>query len=330
MYLQHFALHKYPFSLTPDPSFLYLTTAHREALAGLLFAVTCRKGFLVLTGDAGTGKTTLLRTMLARTPPASTIFSFVVHTTLTSAEFLESTLLDFGITNIPDSKAQRLRLFRDFLVRSAEAGKTPVLVVDEAQKLSPELLEEIRLLTNAETAEQKLLQIILAGQDELVPVLARDDMRQLRQRIAVRVRIGPLSNKDVVQYMRTRWSRAGGADALPFDADAVLAITRYSRGIPRVINSIADAALLKAFSANRKVIHEGDIQAVAQWLELSVSSPMENAPASPKTLLTMPVRPSAQDVQSTPRLIRRPLDEEPACRPPALKRWAARFGVGGG
>ena len=328
MYLQHFGLHKYPFSLTPDPSFLYLTAAHREALAGLLFAVTCRKGFLVLTGDAGTGKTTLLRTMLARLPSATTIFSFVVHTTLTPTEFLESTLLDFGITDIPDSKAQRLRIFRDFLRRSVEAGKTPVLIVDEAQKLSPELLEEIRLLSNAETAEQKLLQIILAGQDELLPVLARDDMRQLRQRIAVRVRIGRLSNQEVAQYMRTRWSRAGSTEPLPFDADAVFAIANHSGGIPRVVNAIADAALVKAFSSHRRMIGAGEILAVAQAFEMPVQCATADAPPEPANT-PIPVRPSPeQERLSMPVLVHHYPEGEPALRAPRFKRWALRLGVG--
>jgi general secretion pathway protein A len=316
MYLQHFGLQNYPFSLSPDPRFLYLTAAHREALAGLLFAVTYRKGFLVLTGDAGTGKTTLLRTVLARTPPATTTFSFVVHTTLTAAEFLESTLLDFGITDIPDSRAQRLRVFRDFLLRSAEEGKAPVLVVDEAQKLSPDLLEEIRLLTNMETAEQKLLQVILAGQDDLLPVLAREGMRQLSQRIAVRVQVRPLSDKDVVQYMRTRWSRAGGADALPFDADAVLAIARYSNGVPRLINAVADAALVKACSTNRWAIQSGDIQAVAQRLGVPEASPRTDPLAG---------HPQEENVEPTPVLVRHVPEKKQWSQSPALKRWAARF-----
>ena len=269
MYHQFFDLEKNPFSITPDPNFLFLTGAHREALAALLFAITCRKGFLVLTGDAGTGKTTLLRTILRRVSPDRTLFSLVVHPTLSTSEFLEYTLLDFGLKDIPASKAQRLNLFHQFLVRSAAEGKTPVLVVDEAHKLSPELLEEIRLLTNAETAEQKLLQIILAGQNELTAVLARDDMRQLRQRIAVRVSIGPLNRNDLAEYMQTRWLRAGSSQPLPFTSDAMEAIAYHSAGIPRVINAISDAALISAFATESRTIAAAQIHAAAKDLQLT-------------------------------------------------------------
>jgi general secretion pathway protein A len=335
MYQKFFGLEKNPFSITPDPAFLYMTAAHREALAGLLFAITCRKGFLVLTGDAGTGKTTLIRTMLSRVSPTRTIFSFVVHPTLTPAEFLEYTLLDFGLTNIPASKAQRLRLFHEFLVNSCAQGKTPVLVVDEAQKLSPELLEEIRLLTNAETAEQKLLQIILAGQNELSGVLARDDMRQLRQRIAVRVAIGPLSETDVLHYMQTRWVRAGAARAFPFEAEAVQAIAQYSRGIPRVINVISDSALLNAYGTESQTIRLSHITTVARDLQIVLpAATTKELPVSPPRLISTPL-PPVSTTHESPEIEQvgvATLDRYmPAIqeKKPMLTRWATRLGLGG-
>src|SRR5215472_8629790 len=186
MYHQFFGLRKDPFGMTPDPAFLYVTAAHREALAGLTYSILSRKGFVVLTGDAGTGKTTLLTRILQSIPPSRARFSVVLNPTLTPAEFLELALLDFGIGSIPASKAQRLLLLEEFLVKAREQKQVPVLVVDEAHKLPPDVLEEIRLLSNFEQAEAKLLQIVLAGQTELAAVLNRPDLRQLKQRIAVR------------------------------------------------------------------------------------------------------------------------------------------------
>lgn len=328
MYQKFFGLEKNPFALTPDPNFLYLTSAHREALAGLLFAITCRKGFLVLTGDAGTGKTTLLRTMLRRVSPTRTLFSFVVHPTLTPSEFLEYTLLDFGIKDIPQSKAQRLVLFHQFLVQSCEQGKIPVLVVDEAQKLSPELLEEIRLLTNAETAEHKLLQIVLAGQNELSDVLAREDMRQLRQRIAVRVSVGALSLNDVAQYLQTRWVRAGASGSLPFTKEAIAAITHYSRGIPRVINAICDASLVGAFAAEKHSVEAAQIDSVAKDLCLTPSSATARSIVAPEPAIAKP-EPSVVSPGPEPAIQMLERYMPVPSKRPMLARWATRLGLGG-
>ena len=183
MYQSYFGLTKEPFSMTPDPAFLFLTGAHREALAGLSYAILGGKGFVVLTGDAGTGKTTLLTKMLRSIPPARAAFSVVLNPLLSPDEFLEMALLDFGVKEVPASKAQRLVLLREFLSQSRKQGKISVLVVDEAHKLAPAVLEEIRLLSNFELAETKLLQIVMAGQNELATVLNREDLRQFKQRI---------------------------------------------------------------------------------------------------------------------------------------------------
>ncbi len=277
MYQAYFGLDKTPFSMTPDPGFLFLTAKHREALAGLLFAVTSRKGFLVLTGDAGTGKTTLLSRLMRSMPDDRAHFSYVLNPTLSPSEFLEMVLLDFGFDNIPESKSQRLMRLHQFLLTGHREGRTMVLIIDEAQKLTPELLEEIRLLTNFETAEQKLLQIILAGQTELTQLLNREDLRQLKQRIAVRVGVEALIPSEVVQYMSSRWAHAGATCALPFSNAAIRTIAAYSRGIPRVINSICDNALMNAFASEVRLIDEKHILEVVVDLQLSVNGTGKSA-----------------------------------------------------
>ena len=212
MYNQCFGLRKNPFNMTPDPAFLFLTAQHREALVGLTYAILQRKGFVVLTGEAGTGKTTLLSRVLQFLPESRLQFSVILNPMLTSAEFLEMALLDFGVDHIPSSKAQRLWKLQKLLFEGQSKGKVSALIVDEAHKLSPEVLEEIRLLGNFEEADQKILQIVLVGQPELDDNLNREDLRQLKQRIALRLSIGSLDASDVGQYIRHRWMVAGGSE----------------------------------------------------------------------------------------------------------------------
>ena len=260
MYRQYFGLKKDPFPMTPDPSVLFLTSAHREALAGLSYAILSRRGFVVLTGDAGTGKTTILMRLLESIPATRAQFSVILNSTLTPGEFLELALLDFGFTDIPESKAQRLVMLQQFLVKTRQQNKAAVLVVDEAHKLSAEVLEEIRLLTNIETPEGKLLQIVLAGQDELRDTLNRQDLRQLKQRVAVRVAIHPLADQQVDEYIRYRWSKAGGQEH-PFAPGAIRLIAQRSNGIPRLVNAICDNALALAYGQG---LHSVEAQQVAE------------------------------------------------------------------
>src|ERR1700733_161482 len=212
MYTAFFGLTKMPFNMTPDPAFLYLTDQHREALAGLTYAILDRKGFLALSGMAGAGKTTLLAWVLQKLPVSKVQSSVILNPTLTPNEFLEMTMLDFGIPEIPESKAHRLWLLQKFLLKGQREDKVSVLIVDEAHKLSPEVLEEIRMLGNFEEAEQKYLQILLVGQSELDEILNRADLRQLKQRIGVRLSLAPLARKEVGEYIRHRWLRAGGTE----------------------------------------------------------------------------------------------------------------------
>jgi general secretion pathway protein A len=273
MYTAFYNLQKKPFSMTPDPSFLYITKQHREALAGLTYAVLDRKGFLVLTGVAGVGKTTLLAWVLQKLPSDKVQLSVILNPTLTREEFLEMALLDFGITDVPASKAQRLWKLQNFLVKSREEGKVNVLVVDEAHKLDYELLEEIRLLGNMEYGDEKLIQILLLGQRELDDVLNQLDLWQLKQRISVRLSIGALSIDEVEYYIQHRWSVAGGATH-PFTPEAIAHIKKWSKGIPRLINSICDNALTLALAEESVSVKVGYVDSAAWNLRL-----MEKPPA---------------------------------------------------
>jgi general secretion pathway protein A len=262
MYEQFFGLRQNPFMLVPDPRFLYLTAQHREALTGLAYSVSRRKGFAVVTGDAGTGKTTLLRTLLQSLGGDICHFSMVVNPTLTRSEFLEMILFDFGLKEIPAGKARQLVQLGDFLRERHRAGGVAAILVDEAHKLSPELLEEIRLLTNFETSDGKLLQIVLAGQNELDEILDAPGLRQLKQRIACRLRVSPLHASQITSYLRFRWTQAGGRNDLPFDEDSIDYLGLFSGGIPRVINAISDNALLIAFvEQSHEVLPEYIIEA---------------------------------------------------------------------
>jgi general secretion pathway protein A len=283
MYAQYYGLRKGPFSLTPDPAFLFLTDQHRDALVGLTYAITQRQGYVTLTGEVGTGKTTLLARVLQFLPPSKLQFSLVMNPTLSPSEFLELVLLDFGIKDVPASKAQRIWLLQDLLVQGEKQGKVSALVVDEAHKLSPEILEEIRLLGNFEAGDRKMLQIVLAGQPELDVALRRKDLRQLKQRIAMRLLIRPLLAEEVSKYIRHRWLRAGGAEP-PFTLEALNRIADVSRGIPRIINSLCDTALIAAFADSSYKVKESHVfEAVADLdlSELAVESVVENRTDTP-------------------------------------------------
>jgi general secretion pathway protein A len=269
VYESHFGLQKKPFAMTPDPSFLFQTTSHREALAALLYGVLEEKGFIMITGDAGTGKTTLLSRMLRTIPSSKVAFSMVLNPTLSADEFLESVLIDFGIEDIPATKVRRLLKFQEFLMNARRSGRVCVLVADEAHQLSGEVLEEIRLLTNFETADRKLLQIILAGQTELRSILNSDGLRQVKQRIAVRCELRPLSGDEVVQYMQFRWAKAGANNEPPFDEGAIQTIARASKGIPRVVNALCDNALTLIYATGDPCVTASHALQVAHDLDLS-------------------------------------------------------------
>ena len=277
MYKDFFGLEKLPFNLTPDPEFLFLPASHREALAGLTYGILERKGFVVLTGDAGTGKTTLINSVLSRLPADRVESSIILNPTLTASEFLEGVLLDFEITDLAASKAQRLWKLQDFLAKTHHERRFAVLIIDEAHKLSHEVLEEIRLLGNYESASQKFLQILLLGQSELDDVLDRRDLRQLKQRVALRLYVNPLTPAEIEQYISFRWTKAGGKSAPPFSAEAIAGVIQWSQGIPRLINSICDSALLMAYGEGSMWVAGNFVREAATSLGLIDSMPV--APA---------------------------------------------------
>lgn len=291
--------------MTPDPELLFLPPQHREALAGLTYAILNRKGFGVLIGEAGTGKTTLLARILKSLPISRIHSSVILNPTLTANEFLELVLLDFGISEVPDSKARRLIMLQRLLLQNHSENRVSVLVIDEAHKLSPVLLEEIRLLSNFEFGDQKLLQIVLSGQSELTGILNQNELRQLKQRICVRLAIGPLAKPEIEQYIRHRWVKCGGSSTLPFSAPALDAIAEFSQGIPRIINAICDNALSIAFGLAAKTIEVAHIAEVARDLDLKrpLVIPPPRVELTPSTKnLQAPLRVSEAETATEPQL----------------------------
>jgi len=252
MYLKFFGLNEKPFAITPDPRYLYLSERHAEALAHLLYGINEAGGFVQLTGEVGTGKTTIVRSLLAQAPKDAEI-ALILNPRMTAPEFLLTICEELGI-DVPAASRASLKDLVDvlsgYLLRAHAEGRRVVLVVDEAQNLSFEVLEQVRLLTNLETNTQKLLQIILIGQPELRELLARNELRQLAQRITGRYHLDPLSREETTAYARHRLRVAGATSEL-FSPWALREVYRLSRGVPRIINVICDRALLGAYSLDR-------------------------------------------------------------------------------
>jgi general secretion pathway protein A len=252
MYTSFFGLNEKPFAITPDPRYLYLSERHAEALAHLLYGINEAGGFVQLTGEVGTGKTTVVRSLLAQTPKNAEI-ALILNPRMTALEFLLTICEEVGI-GVPDSATESRKdlvdILNQYLLRAHAGGRRVVVVVDEAQNLAPEVLEQVRLLTNLETNTQKLLQIILIGQPELRELLASYELRQLAQRVTGRYHLDPLSKDESAAYVRHRLRVAGATNEL-FTAPALHEVYRLSGGVPRVINIICDRALLGAYSMDR-------------------------------------------------------------------------------
>jgi general secretion pathway protein A len=248
MYKAFFGLNSSPFNLSPDPAFLYRSQQHEEALASLIYGVQSRKGFIVLTGEVGTGKTTMLECLRDHLTAQNTPFAFLFNSRLTPDQFFEMIAYDFDLECARNSKTEVLMSLNALLVERANNNQTTVLIVDEAQNLDWAVLEEIRLLGNLENRRGKLLQIILSGQPELSKRLEELEYRQLKQRIALRCHLRPFDAAETANYIASRLAKAGMKDQTVFSPDVLKEIHRRTQGIPRLINAVCDNMLLTAFA----------------------------------------------------------------------------------
>jgi len=258
MYCKFFGLRERPFNVTSDPDFFFLSNKHKEALAHLHYGVSQRKGIIVLTGEIGTGKTTICRFFLSELDK-NVKTAFILNPRFSEMQLLESIVADFGITSPNKGRLGLVRQLNNFLLNESGNGNNVVLIIDEAQNLKPGLLEQIRLLSNIETEKEKLLQVVLVGQPELNARLNLYELRQLRQRIMVRYHILPLEHSEIVSYIEHRLNVAGLTGGIEFSREAIEAITNFSSGTPRLINMICDRALLAGFAAGTKEIDQNII-----------------------------------------------------------------------
>src|SRR5277367_809725 len=274
MYKSFYNLKRNPFEITPDPSFLFPTRRHNEALAALYYGVRRHKGFVVLTGEVGTGKTLLLRCLIGLLKESKDVaYAYLFNGRLSPTEFLQYILSDFGLPTSGKNKSDLLFDLGQFLVSRGSKKQTTVLIIDEAHHLSADILEEVRLLSNLETEDDKLLQIVLVGQPELDEKLDSVGLRQLKQRIAVRTQLGSLDAEEAERYIQQRLQIAGGSlSPNPlFSTQTMAAVYRHSRGLPRLINTICDNALITAYARRLPSVTPDIIGDVAKEFRLDVA-----------------------------------------------------------
>jgi len=279
MYKEFFGLRANPFNVNPDPRYLFLTRHTEEALACLTYGIQSRKGFVLLTGEVGTGKTTLINKLLEWLRVQQVPTAFVFNSRLNVPQFLDYMMADFGIPTESRSKSQILLRLYNWLLDRYRAGETAVLIVDEAQGLSDELLEEIRMMTNLETFTEKLLQIVLVGQPELEQKLKQPNLRQLRQRLTLRAKTYPLTAEETKSYVAQRLRIAGWDGQQIFDSESLLAIHQYSCGIPRVVNLVCEHCLVSAFVDQQRIVTANVVEVVARDFDL-VENPFSGVPRS--------------------------------------------------
>jgi general secretion pathway protein A len=276
MYEEYYGFTEKPFSLTPDPKYLYKSASHASAFELLQYAVRRREGFVVITGDIGTGKTTLCRALLEQID-RKTFTALVLNPFLAEEDLLRLILQEFGVVSREEikrgyltrvSKAQLIETLNEFLLSLQAIGAQALLIVDEAQNLPMQVLEQIRILSNLETEKEKLLQIILVGQSNLKDLIRRPELRQLDQRVAIRYDLKPLTAEETASYVQHRLSVAGGGAAVTFTPKALARVHRFTGGIPRLINLLCDRALLSAYSTHATRITPQFVHNAAQSLEL--------------------------------------------------------------
>jgi general secretion pathway protein A len=278
MYKGFFGLKESPFNANPDPRFLYLTNQVEEALTGLMYGIQTRKGFITLTGEVGTGKTTLVNRLLDWLHHRRARTAFLFNSRMNTNQLFDFILAEFDITCDSRSKSQQLLKLNHWLLDRYRAGETVVLILDEAQNLTFPVLEEVRLLTNLETSTDKLLQIVLSGQPELEDKLKLPELRQLRQRIMLRCKTTPLTKEQTHDYILRRLKIAGAGEAPIFSPEAMDAVHIYSLGIPRVVNLLCEHSLVNAYVDQQRPIKSKVVEDVAREFQLDEVEPI--APAA--------------------------------------------------
>jgi len=274
MYQRFFRLRESPFNVNPDPRYLFLTSHIQEALAGLTYGIQNRKGFILLTGEVGTGKTTLINRLLDWLRGQRVATAYIFNSCLGVSHLFDFMMADFEIPCESREKSQVLLRLNHWLLERYRVGETAVLIVDEAQNLSSDVLEEIRLLTNLETSTEKLLQIVLAGQPELEEKLKAPSLRQLRQRITLRCRTAPLSLEETFGYVAERLRIAGANGEPVFSKEAIETVHLYSRGIPRVVNLLCEHAMIAAYVDDLRPIPAHLVEQVAREFQLDEIAPI--------------------------------------------------------
>ena len=293
-YLEHFNLREQPFRLTPDPEFVYWSKQHARAKAYMESTIWLADGFVVITGEIGSGKTTLLQSFLGELGD-DVVYAMVSQTQLSPSQFLQAVLTEFGFKPFKQRKVELLDTLNMFLIDQYAKGKKVVLIVDEAQNLTTRVLEEIRLISGIETHKEKVLRIILAGQPELKDTLESPELKQLVQRVRLRFHVGPLDTREMREYVARRLHVAGGNAQTLFKDDAYDVIYRYTGGVPRLINTLCDTALLCAFAEEKTTIGAAEILAAVDELNWKEHELSKGAyPDKPRSSDIRPIDPVAR------------------------------------
>lgn len=283
MYEKFYGFTQNPFRMSPDPAFYYATARHNEALANLTYGVLMQKGFIVLTGEVGTGKTLLVRCLLDTLYRSRVAHAYILNPLLSSDDLLRMILTDFGIREVKRTRGEMLQQFNEHLIEVYRRNGICALVIDEAHLLTPGLLEEIRLMTNIETSKHKLLQIVLVGQPELDENLDSPELRQVKQRVALRYALEPMNDMEVRGYIDRRLEVAGAPNRLlqVFPAPTLARILHYAHGIPRLVNTLCDSALVSAYGKGLKSVPPAMIDEVAGDLRLSLKNSVQQMTGTP-------------------------------------------------